>query len=81
MSNDPTYDAALTPAEILAITQTINAMPGINHRIIGVVVRDKQTVIVRTGTMRGPRFGSGDLITLKFVDNDWKAVETSGWIS
>jgi hypothetical protein len=77
----PIYDPSLTRDELDAITSIIAAIPSINHRILHIATKGNKSVVVRTGEIRGPRHGSGSLVTLERDGSDWKTIDVSGWIS
>jgi hypothetical protein len=64
------------------VRAALEAIPGIDHRIVCIIADDTRRVRVLTGEHLGPRGGKGDVLEAKQSDSgEWTLTRTDGWDS
>ena len=72
----------LSDSDCEAISRAVEALPGVDHRIVRMLVREPGRVHVHTGMQVGPRCGHGDTLEARQTDTgEWSVRKISSWIS
>ena len=75
-------ESKLTEADVDAIIAAVEATDlMVDKHILSIKVSDLSNVEVRTGFVKGPLYGGGNILTLRKDKEQWKVVKKSGWVS
>lgn len=68
----------LSEADVSSIAAIVKQVPHIDHRVLEISVMSKDKVEVRTGCVKGPLEGGGDIIVLRRENGIWKCQHDNG---
>lgn len=76
----------LSEADVSSISAIVKELPHIDHRVLEIRVMSKDKVEVRTGYLKGPLEGGGDIIVLRRENGIWNCHHDNGpfrrkWVS
>ena len=81
LMDHPYPTTGMTITDLASFTKQLESMFPVGPQIIGVTLRDENTVIVKTGKQVGPLSGSGDLITYEKKNGKWVETDRLHWKS
>ena len=67
--------------DIKLVVQVVKGIKNIDQNILYVIQKNDETVVVITGELVAPLWGSGNEIRLKKENNVWKVIGQSEWLS
>jgi hypothetical protein len=72
----------LTAEDRELIARAVAAMPDVDHRILDIALEEPGRFRVRTGWIKGPKYGSGQFLwATKNSKGEWVVELAGGWMA